>query len=66
MASPRAPRRNVPGASSGRALGVSEETRSAWQIAWLEDFWRDLCYAARGAAGALGSPLLRYCRSRWE
>jgi len=38
----------------GSRARVSEETRSAWQIAWLEDFWRDLCYAARGAARSPG------------
>lgn len=30
-----------------RALAM-EDSRSAWQIPWLEDFWRDLVYAARG------------------
>ncbi|HEY4087786.1 MAG TPA: ABC transporter permease, partial [Bryobacteraceae bacterium] len=30
-----------------RALAM-EDSRSAWQIPWLEDFWRDLTYAARG------------------
>src|SRR6185312_1696813 len=30
-----------------RALAM-EDTRSAWQIPWLEDFWRDLRYAVRG------------------
>jgi predicted permease len=33
---------------------VSEDTRGAWQLPWLEDFWRDLCYAARGAARSPG------------
>ena len=36
-----------------RAL-VSEETRSAWQMPWLEDFWRDFCYGARMAAKSPG------------
>lgn len=30
-----------------RALAM-EDSRRAWQIPWLEDFWRDLMYAARG------------------
>ena len=30
-----------------RALAM-EDSRRAWQIPWLEDFWRDLLYAARG------------------
>ncbi|HVY93060.1 MAG TPA: ABC transporter permease, partial [Bryobacteraceae bacterium] len=30
-----------------RAVAM-EDSRRAWQIPWLEDFWRDLVYAARG------------------
>lgn len=38
----------------GSRARVSEDTRSAWQLRWLEDFWRDICYAARGAARSPG------------
>lgn len=31
----------------GSRLRVREETRSAWQVRWLEDFFADLRYAAR-------------------
>ncbi|HVW08664.1 MAG TPA: ADOP family duplicated permease [Bryobacteraceae bacterium] len=36
-----------------RALAM-EDSRRAWQIPWLEDFWRDLLYAARGWKGNPG------------
>jgi predicted permease len=38
----------------GSRARVSEDTRGAWQLPWLEDFWRDVCYAARGAARSPG------------
>jgi predicted permease len=38
----------------GSRAQVREETRGAWQILWVEDLWRDLCYAARGASRSPG------------
>ncbi len=38
----------------GPRARMSEDTRSAWQVRWLEDFWRDLCYAARMSAKSPG------------
>src|ERR1700728_2750935 len=38
----------------GSRARVSEDTRGAWQLPWLEDFWRDVCYAVRGAARSPG------------
>src|SRR5262245_40117748 len=32
----------------GSATRMSEDTRSAWQLRWLEDLFADLRYAARG------------------
>jgi len=31
----------------GPRARMSEDTRSAWQFQWIEDFWRDLSYAER-------------------
>ncbi len=38
----------------GPRTRVSEDTRSAWQFQWLEDFWKDLRYAARASAKSPG------------
>ncbi len=38
----------------GSRARMAEDTRGAWQIQWLEDFWRDLCYGARMAAKSPG------------
>ena len=31
----------------GPRARVHEDSRAAWQFQWIEDFWRDLSYAAR-------------------
>ena len=38
----------------GPRARMSEDTRGAWQFQWLEDFWRDLSYAARAFAKSPG------------
>jgi putative ABC transport system permease protein len=38
----------------GPRARMSEDSRAAWQIQWLEDLWRDLVYAARAFAKAPG------------
>ncbi len=38
----------------GPRARMQEESRAAWQIQWLEDFWRDIVYGARAFAKSPG------------
>ena len=38
----------------GSRARMSEDTRAAWRFQWLEDFWRDLVYAARSFRASPG------------
>jgi len=38
----------------GSRAQMGEDTRAAWRFQWLEDFWRDLVYAARSFRASPG------------
>ncbi len=38
----------------GSRARVSEDTRAAWQVMWIEDLWRDLRYGTRALARSPG------------
>ena len=38
----------------GPRARAAEDTRAAWRFQWLEDFWRDLAYAARSFRASPG------------
>ena len=42
----------------GPRARAAEDSRSAWQVQWLEDFWRDLSFAARAFAKNPGFTLI--------